>query len=62
MLKINTGLLFFERCNPHLPEEDFVNFGLSQPLMLDKRDSDVTSIDTVLFPNVSQHFDNQILF
>jgi len=43
-------------------EEDFVNFGLSQQLMLDKRDSDVTSIDTVLFPNVSQHFDNQILF
>ena len=30
--------------------------------MLDKRDSDVTSIDTVLFPNVCQHFDNQILF
>ena len=59
---INTGLRFFVKSNQYLPEEDFVNFGLSQPLMLDKRDSDVTSIDTVLFPNVSQHFDNQILF
>ena len=59
---VNTGLRFSVKSNQHLPEEDFVNFGLSQPLMLDKRDSDVTSIDTVLFPNVCQHFDNQILF
>jgi len=41
-------------------EEDFEDFDSSRLLRLDKRDSDVMSIDIVQFPSVCRHFDNQI--
>ena len=41
-----------------LPARDFVNSGLSLPLMLNKLDCDAKSIGIVLFQHAFQHFDS----